>query len=623
MALTDDQKNYLAGFVLGQDVARTVKGLAPLSGSGGPNSATVRLGDASLDETRMDIPAYGAADAATGPALPEAAAYDAQRRIVGTGDALSKEEKAKQEKNPLDLWDELRKHAAEGRYPRGTDVFLWKFQGLFFVAPAQTSFMCRMRLPGGAISAMQLRAIGDLADLHAGGYAHVTTRANLQLREIQAADGVAVLDTLTGIGIVPRGSGGDNIRNVTASPLAGVDPSEMIDTLPLAREWHNYILHNRDLYGLPRKFNVAFDGGGAISALEDTNDIGFTAVRVPESEATDDVPAGVHFRLTLGGITGHKDFARDTGVLCRPSECTEVAAAIVRVFVDSGDRTNRAKARLKYVLDDWGFDKFLAAVEDKLGRKLVRFDLARCEQRPPADRLAHLGFHPQRQDGLYYCGVVLPVGKLTSDQLRGLADISMKHGRGDIRLTVWQNLILTDIDASELEVVREKIEALGLSTDAANVRAGLVACTGNFGCKFAASDTKTHAMAIADYLEPRVTLDRPLNIHLTGCHHSCAQHYIGDIGLLGCQAEDSEGEFVEGYHLHIGGGYGPDDDGQGSEIGRLLAESVPFEAVPPMIESLLQRYLDARDGDEPFAAWARRQSIDELAAALGTAAAAA
>ena len=615
MPLSDDQKNYLAGFVLGQDVARTVQGLPPLSNSAA-NSATVRLGeDQSQRETVSDATELTAAGP-VGPVSPEVAAYNAQDFVIKSGKALAKEEQAKREKNPLDLWDELRRHAAEAKYPKGTDVFLWKFHGLFYTAPAQASFMCRMRLAGGAISSHQFRGIADLADRYAGGYAHVTTRANLQVREIGPADGVKVLDELTGLGIVPRGSGGDNIRNVTASPLSGLDPTEMIETLPLAREWHSYILNNRDMYGLPRKFNVAFDGGGLVSSLEDTNDIGFTAVRVPEAAATPEVPAGVYFRLTLGGITGHRDFARDTGVLCRPEECTDIAAAIVRVFVDTGDRTDRKQARLKYVLDDWGFDKFLVAVEQKLGRTLQRFDLSQCEQRQPPDRLAHLGFHPQAQDGLVYAGVVVPVGLMSADQMRGLARIADRYGSGEIRLTVWQNLLIPNIAAADADAVAAAIDDLGLSTDPVNVRAGLVACTGNRGCKYAATDTKGQALALADYLEPRVPLDKPINIHLTGCHHSCAQHYIGDIGLLGCQAENAEGDFVEGYHVHLGGGYGPDDDGQGASIGRVLAESVPFEDVPPMIEAVLRTYLDNRDGAEPFAAWARRQPIETLKGSL-------
>ena len=187
---------------------------------------------------------------------------------------------------------------------------------------------------------------------------------------------------------------------------------------------------------------------GMIPVLEDTNDIGFQAVQVKEGFG---VAAGVWFRLMIGGITGHKDFARDTGVIVKPDEATKVADAIVRVFTEHGDRTNRNKARLKYVLDEWGFDKFLAAVEEKLGAKLVRVAAEAIAPRPAFDRTAHVGVHPQKQDGLYWIGVVLPVGKLTAAQIRGLASIAQSCGDGDIRLTVWQNLILSGVPAARVE----------------------------------------------------------------------------------------------------------------------------------------------------------------------------
>ena len=175
-------------------------------------------------------------------------------------------------------------HARDGRFPKGTDVFLFKFQGLFYVAPAQDSFMCRLRLPAGIINSHQMRGVAALAEKLGNGCADVTTRSNLQLREIGPKNTVDLLTGLHELGIIHRGSGADNIRNITASPTAGIDPEELIDTRPLARQMHHYILNHREMYGLPRKFNIAFDGGGSISTLEDTNDIGFVAVRVDESE---------------------------------------------------------------------------------------------------------------------------------------------------------------------------------------------------------------------------------------------------------------------------------------------------------------------------------------------------
>ena len=222
--------------------------------------------------------------------------------------------------------------------------------------------MCRLRIPNGVLSHWQFAGLADLAENYGGGYLHVTTRANIQIREIEPKNAVNVIERVQDIGLWSKGAGADNIRNVTGTPTAGVDPQELLDTRPFARAMHHHILNDRSLYGLPRKFNIAFDGAGLIGALEDTNDIGFQAVEVKEGEG---VAAGVYFRLALGGITGHKDFARDTGVIVAPDEAVEVADKILRVFIEHGDRTNRAKARLKYVLDSFGFDKFLVARRGK------------------------------------------------------------------------------------------------------------------------------------------------------------------------------------------------------------------------------------------------------------------
>ena len=229
---------------------------------------------------------------------------------------------------------------------------------------------------------------------------------------------------------------------------------------------------------------------------------------------------------------------------------------------------------------------------------------------PPAfDRSPHIGVHRQRQADRHWIGVVLPVGKLTTEQMRGLAEIARASGDGDIRLTVWQNLLLSGISTEKLNVARSNIEALGLSTSATSIRAGLVACTGNAGCRFSASDTKRHAEEIARWCESRVELDGPMNIHLTGCHHSCAQHYIGDIGLLGCKVSTSDdGDAVEGYHIHVGGGFGPD-----AAIGREIFRDVKAEDAPAVVEDLLKSYLVHRaSAEETFTAFTRRHDIQTL-----------
>ncbi|MFG1339828.1 NirA family protein [Xanthobacter autotrophicus] len=574
-----DQKRYLEGFVSGAKAVQITRGATPAS-----------------------APAVAAE-----PTGPDAAGLKAMARFEAQGKKLSPEEKGKREEFGLDSYPRMKAAAQDGVFPKGPDVFRWKFHGLFHVAPAQDSFMCRMRIPNGILTHWQFRGVADIAAAHGGNYSDVTTRANLQIREIPATDGIAVLEKLVDLGLTAKGAGADNIRNVTGTPTAGIDTQELIDTRPLAKEWHHYILNNRDMYGLPRKFNVAFDGAGTIGALEDTNDIGFQAVEVKDGFG---VAPGIWLRLALGGITGHKDFARDTGIVVRPDEATDVAAAIVRAFIDTGDRTDRKKARLKYVLDAMGFDGFLALVEKKLGRPFTRLPGEAVAPRAEADRLAHLGVHAQKQSGLNYIGVGLPVGRMSVEQMHGLADIAARLGDGDIRLTVWQNLLISGVADADVAQACTAIAALGLSTQATPLQAGLVACTGSKGCRFAAADTKGTARAILAHCEERLDLDGPVNIHVTGCHNSCAQHYIGDIGLIGARvAINDDGDTVDGYHLFVGGGFGAD-----AAIARELYRDVKAEDAPVVVERLLKSWLAHREEGEAFAPFTRRMDPDALKA---------
>ncbi|HYL34021.1 MAG TPA: NirA family protein [Stellaceae bacterium] len=564
--LTDEQKQYLEGFL--SAVAARNRG----NGGGAPDIHRI-----------------------------------AQDRFVAAGKTLAAEEEAKRKTPPLDMWDEISANAAASRAPKGMDIFRHKFFGLFYVAPAQDSFMCRLRIPNGILSAHQFEGLADLAETLGGGTLDVTTRANLQIREIQPRSAIELLTGIQDLGLTSRGAGADNIRNITGSPTAGIDPSELIDTRPLARALHFTILNHRELYGLPRKFNIAFDGGGQISVLEDTNDIGFAAVRVADGAA---VPAGVYFRMYLGGITGHGDFARDTGILLKCEECVAAAVAVVRVFIAYGDRTDRKRARLKHLLDDWGMDRFMTEVAKELSFAPPKVPPEQCLPRGPLLKHSHIGVHKQKQKGMNYIGVGLPVGRLSAAQVRGLAAIATQFGSGTVRLTVWQNLILSDISDAKLPGARKAIEEIGLSVEVSPIRSGLVACTGNTGCKFAATDTKAQALYLAQYLETKIKLDKPINIHLTGCPHSCAQHYVGDIGLLGVKVAQGD-EMIEGYTIVVGG-----EAGRDKCLAREIARDVPFADVADRLEALLRCYLIDRHDAESFHAFANRHSVDALQAML-------
>jgi ferredoxin-nitrite reductase len=524
---------------------------------------------------------------------------------------LSKQERWKHDENPFDIWEKLVAHAENNRFPDEADTFRFKYHGLFYVAPAQDSFMARLRLPAGEITTHQLLGLADIARDWGGGYAHITTRANLQIRELKPKDIVRLLVRLQELGITSRGAGADNIRNITASPTSGFDPDELIDVRPFAKGLHHFILNHRDLYGLPRKFNIAFESGGRVCAAADTNDIGFVACRVTEASLAacprgpGPIPEpGVYFRVQLGGITGHKDFARDTGLLAAPAEVVSIAAAMVRVFSENGDRADRKKARLKYLLEKWGVGKFLEETQKRLAFPLVRFPLEACEPARPFLKHGWIGVYKQAQRGLNYVGVATPCGRLTAKQMHHVADLAAEHGRGELRLTVWQNLIIPHVPDDRVQALARALERLGLATEASAACGGIVACTGNAGCKYSSTDTKADAARLAKLLDGRRSeLESPINIHFTGCPHSCAQHYCGDIGFVGAKLGDGG----EGYHVVLGGGMGSE---QG--IAREVFRGVHVRDVNALVTRLLDTFEGDRRPGEPFIAWSRRHTVGEL-----------
>lgn len=582
-AFTAEQKEYLSGFMAGA----AQRGLHPYVG-------TTTTGQLTGD------PAQGGANLA-------------EETIYGTPLAdVTKQERWKHEEHPLDGWDRLLAHAEANKTPDEEHTFRFRNFGMFYVAPAQNSFMLRCRIPAGELTAAQMRGLADIADEYGNGRAAVTTRSNIQIREIAPANLVNVLTRLQGLGLTAKGSGVDNIRNITASPTAGFDPQELLDTRPFAHALHHYILNHREFYNLPRKFNVAFEGGGAVDTVADTNDIGFMAVKLAagaKGESLKDaapiaLPADVYFRVELCGITGHKQLAQDSGILVKPAEALAVCAAMIRVFLENGDRTDRKKARLKYLVDKWGVEKFLAETQKKLAFPLVKFPLEQCIRRPAAVKHGHVGVYRQSQKGRNYIGVVVPVGVMTTKQMRRLADLAANYGSGALRLTPWQNLLIPDVPDAFVETVKRQLVRIGFHHEATNILGGLVACTGNKGCKWSSTDTKGQAVALGEYLNRRLQLDHPINIHLTGCPHSCAQHYVGDIGLQGVKVGPAGSE---GYHVVFGGGTGAD-----AAIGRQVFTGIPFGDIPPLLERVLKTYLVKRNPGETFAAFTRRHEVRQL-----------
>lgn len=551
-------------------------------------------GEALNDEQQRYLEGFFAGLAARGVRFADVEPAPQVSRQVSTDDLIF-EERVKRELHPLDAFEQILDNASANKAPDKEETFRFKWNGLFFLTPNKEAFMARLRIPGGALKTFQLRELAAIAKELTSGYVQITTRANFQMRLIEAKDTPAFLRRVQSVGLHTRGAGADNIRNITANPTAGVDPQELIDVMPLCQELAQTILNDRSFYDLPRKFNIAYDGGGLIGTVEDTNDIGARAVKVGDE---------VFFRIALGGATGHKAFARDLGVLVKPAELNKVVTAMVRVYIANGNRGDRKRARLKHLLETWSLEKYLAETEKLLGVTLQRAPAELGAEKPAETIHTHIGVHPQRQAGLNYVGVAMPVGQITPKQMLRVAEIADLYGSGEIRLTVWQNFIIPNVADAYVETVKKALRRIGFDTQQSMLRGGLIACTGNAYCKFAQAGTKGHAVALAEYLEKKITLDLPINIHLTGCPNSCAQHYMGDIGLLGVKVSGAEC-----YHVFVGGGFG-----SRQAVGRQVFSGIAFEDLKPTLEKMLKAYQRHREPGETFQSFTLRHDLNTLQA---------
>lgn len=575
---SDAQKLYLEGLVSGLR-AQMKAGVAPavaMRAGGGRSAHAVGL----LEQSRRA----------------------ARERLAQTNQRPCAEDRAKEQLEPDEMWGRMVRLAKAGEFPSGDDVFRYKFHGLFYTAPAENAFMCRLRFAGGVVNGYQLAAIADLVERYAAPQLQLTTRSNLQLRGIGAAHAIDVLTGLHDLGVLNRGAGADGVRNVVASPTAGFDRQELIDTRPLARETHHYLLASRHVHALPRKFGVTFDGGGAVGASPETSDLGWRAVQVGEGAG---VEPGVYFRLLLGGSPSHGRFGRDAGVVVRPEQCLSVFEAVLALYMEHGDRTNRRRARLVYLLESWGLPRFVQELEQRLEQPLPRVPLEHCVI-PAPKPFAHLGFHNQRPRGNSYAGISVPAGVLSSEQARGLARIADEYGGGELRLTPWHTIIVPHLKDTQIHRVKEALAALGLPWAPNRVQSGLVACTGRAGCKFALADTKRDGIDLIRELEARTSLDVPIQLRISGCHHACAQQITADIGLLATGSADPEAEGTT-YDVSLGG-----RDGPSPVAARPFAQRLSAKDVVQLVADLLEVYTERRLPDESFHDFVARVPAAEL-----------
>jgi sulfite reductase (ferredoxin) len=528
-------------------------------------------------------------------------------------------ERLKRELNPWEAYSEILRFAREGHQsipPEWSTYFRWwgvysQGDGVGAVGgtggegKAVPYFMVRIRVPNGLLASHQLRTIADLAERHARGIADLTVRQNVQLHWVRIEDLPDVFRELERAGITTMGACGDDTRNITGCPLAGVDADEIVDASPLVEAATRMLNGNPDFYNLPRKYKISITGCRVWCSYPEINDVGMTALRHP---ATGEI--GFSVRVG-GGLSTEPHFGPRLDAFVHWDQVLPVVRAISELFRDSDVlRLNREKARLKFLFLAQGWDaaRFRAAVEERLGFTL---DPAVPEDPPDDVYRDHVGIHPQKQDGHCYVGLAVLRGRLTPREMRVVADLADRHGTGEIRTTNMQNLLIPNVRRERTAALARELEDAGLRLDASPFWRGTVACTGTEFCKLALTETKGFARSLVDELERRLPgFDQHVKIHVTGCPNSCGQHWIADIGIEGKKTK-VDGRLVDAYYFCVGGAVG-----KHQATARPIGYRIAASEVPEAIERLLLRYLDLRRTGENFRQFCARYTDDELRALL-------
>lgn len=460
-------------------------------------------------------------------------------------------------------------------------------------------FMLRIRIPGGQLNRTQVRVIAELARTYGRDLADVTDRQNIQLHWIRIEDVPAIWEKLEAVGLSTLEACGDTPRNILGCPVAGIDAEEIIDPSPHIHDIQRRFVGDPTFSNLPRKYKTSITGCGALCTVHEINDVAFVGVRGPGGQPGFDLWVG-------GGLSTNPMFAQRLGVFVAPDLVTDVWAGVTGIFRDYGYRRLRNRARLKFLVGDWGVEQFREVLEKEYLGFALPDGPAPVE---PADgRRDHIGVHRQR-DGRYYIGFAPRVGRMSGSLLAGVADIAERYGSDRIRTTVEQKMILLDIQENDVDAVVSELEQLDLAVRPSVFRRHTMACTGIEFCKLAIVETKQRATDLIAELERRLPdLDVPLSINVNGCPNSCARFQLADIGLKGSLVTDKEGRQVPGFQVHLGGSLGSDPSFGRKIRGLKVAES----ELADYVERVVRRYLSQRHPGESFAAWVRRVEEGEL-----------
>jgi ferredoxin-nitrite reductase len=503
---------------------------------------------------------------------------------------LNKVEKLKIAKDGLDVKKELEHFAEIGWEAVAKDDLevRLKWLGIFYRPVTPGKFMLRLRIPNGILDSQKIRVLADIIQRYGDdGTADITTRQNLQLRGIRLEDIPEIFSKLKSVGLTSIQSGMDNVRNLTGSPVAGIDPDELIDTRVMNQKVQDMITNhgegNYAFTNLPRKFNIAIEGARDNSIHAELNDLAF-------------VPAYKNcvlgFNVLVGGYLSAQRCAESIsmGVWLPADEedvvnlCRAILTVYSKTGAQEGLRENRGKARLMWLIEKWGLDKFRAEIEQEFGKPLAD---AAPEDEITQDKKDHLGVHPQKQPGYSYVGLHIPMGRLDAAKMFELARLAEVYGNGEIRLTVEQNAIIPYIKDENVDTFLTEPLLEQFTINPSTLTRSVISCTGARYCNFAIIETKQRALKLAQELDQELDIPHRVRIHWTGCPNSCGQAQAGDIGLMGTKVR-KDGEAVEGAKIFLGGQVGKD-----AKLGSLFDKGVACDDLKPVLRNLLMEKFGA------------------------------
>jgi ferredoxin-nitrite reductase len=489
---------------------------------------------------------------------------------------MNKIEEYKKEKDGLDVLGDIPRYAIDGwETITDGDKERLKWAGVFFRRQTPGHFMMRLRIPNGIMNAMQLRTIGEISGEYGKGFADITTRQQIQLRWFTINDVPQIWERLKAVDLISLQTGMDNIRGVVGCPVAGLTPNELFDASRVVREFNQIFVGNRSFTNLPRKFNVTITACKEVCTHAESQDLALT----PATKEIEGAPVD-GFNIAIGGKLGSGGFriASPLDVFVTSEEAAAVCSDIVMIFRDHGARELRTKARLAFLIESWGVEKFRSELERRVDRPLAS---AGKDQRTQK-HTDHVGVFRQKQTGLNYVGLAVPVGRMTSEQMLDVAALAENYGSGQLRLTVGQNLIIPNVPDAKIGELTSEPVLQELRYDPSEITRGLVSCTGMDYCHFALIETKGWALKTARYLEAKLGKTQPLRMHWSGCPASCGNHTIADIGLLGKNIKVN-GEVVEAVDVFAGGAAGTEPN-----FPVKILEDVPCEDLPDVIAGLVK-----------------------------------